>query len=87
MLSFSLRNGEAVRTDKQKMTDMSVVFFPLRFPTQTDDDVIYEQDIIRDPTSIKPWLTYIEYKQQSGSILEQAFVSANMLRHQCSGLV
>ena len=38
------------------------------------DDVVYEQDILRDPDSIKPWLVYIDHKHQSGSLLEQVFV-------------
>ncbi|TQS35096.1 hypothetical protein Golomagni_04495 [Golovinomyces magnicellulatus] len=39
-----------------------------------EDDVVYEQDILRDPGSTKPWLAYINYKLQHGSLLEQAFV-------------
>lgn len=64
-----------MRTDKQKLADMSRMLPLFLFQNQSDDDVIYEQDIIRDPMSVRPWLTYIEYKQQSGSVLEQAFVS------------
>lgn len=41
---------------------------------QSADDVVYEQDILRDPGSIKPWLIYIDYKYQHGTLLEQAFV-------------
>ena len=41
---------------------------------QSSDDVVYEQDILRDPGSIKPWLIYIDYKHQHGTLLEQAFV-------------
>ena len=41
---------------------------------KSSDDVIYEQDILRDPGSIKPWLIYIDYKHQHGSLLEKAFV-------------
>ena len=37
------------------------------------DDIVYEQDILREPDSIKPWLTYIDYKYQYGSILNQAY--------------
>lgn len=37
--------------------------------------MVYEQDILRDPGSIKPWLIYIDYKHQHGNLLEQAFVS------------
>ena len=40
----------------------------------SNDDTVYEQDIIRDPGSVKPWLAYVEFKHQHGSLLEQAFV-------------
>ncbi|EON60805.1 pre-mRNA-splicing factor syf1 [Coniosporium apollinis CBS 100218] len=40
----------------------------------SETDVIYEQDIIRNPGSIKPWLDYFNFKRQHGSLLEQAFV-------------
>ena len=40
----------------------------------SSDDVVYEQDILRDPGSIKPWLIYTDYKHQHGTLLEQAFV-------------
>ncbi|OJI96079.1 hypothetical protein ASPVEDRAFT_77853 [Aspergillus versicolor CBS 583.65] len=39
-----------------------------------DNDNVYEQDLLRNPGSIKPWLAYIEYKQQNGTLYEQAFV-------------
>ncbi|KAB8235081.1 hypothetical protein BDV23DRAFT_50182 [Aspergillus alliaceus] len=39
-----------------------------------DQDTVYEQDLLRDTGSIKPWLSYIEYKQQHGTLYEQAFV-------------
>lgn len=35
---------------------------------------MYEQDLIRDTASIKPWLSYIDFKTRHGSLLEQAFV-------------
>ncbi|KAG8527453.1 pre-mRNA-splicing factor syf1 [Bacidia gigantensis] len=38
------------------------------------DDQVFELDIIREPASVKPWLRYIDYKHQHGSLLEQAFV-------------
>jgi hypothetical protein len=41
---------------------------------QNDEDLAYEQDIIRNLGSTKPWLGYIEYKLQHGSPREQAFV-------------
>lgn len=36
--------------------------------------MVYEQDILRDGGNIKPWLIYIDYKHQHGTLLEQAFV-------------
>ena len=41
---------------------------------QSEEDTIYEQDILRDAGSTKPWLAYIEFKFQHGSMHEQAFV-------------
>jgi pre-mRNA-splicing factor SYF1 len=38
------------------------------------EDNIYEQDILRTPGSVRPWLTYIDYKMRNGTIHEQAFV-------------
>ncbi|KAH6668561.1 pre-mRNA-splicing factor SYF1 [Plectosphaerella plurivora] len=40
----------------------------------TDEDSIYEQDILRTPGSTKPWLAYIQFKTQHGTVIEQAFV-------------
>ncbi|KAI0889594.1 TPR-like protein [Annulohypoxylon maeteangense] len=40
----------------------------------TDEDAVYEQDILRDPGSTKPWLAYIQFKLQHGTQQEQAFV-------------
>ena len=42
---------------------------------KTSDDLVYEQDILRDPGKFKPWLSYVEFKQQHGNALEQAYVS------------
>jgi hypothetical protein len=42
---------------------------------QSEQDAIYEQDILRDPRSVKPWLAYVEFKRQHGTLLEQAYVS------------
>ncbi|KAI5296097.1 pre-mRNA-splicing factor syf1 [Ascosphaera acerosa] len=41
----------------------------------SDEDTPYEQDIVRDPESVKTWLNYIEFKQQHGTLLEQAFIA------------
>ena len=53
---------------------------------QSSDDVIYEQDILRDPASVKPWLIYVDYKHQHGTLLEQAFVRLNVSRGNITGL-
>lgn len=46
------------------------------------DDVVYEQDILRDPSSVKPWLRYIESKQQHRApLLDQAFVLERACAH------
>ncbi|KAJ6144510.1 Pre-mRNA-splicing factor syf1 [Penicillium chermesinum] len=46
----------------------------------TDQDTVYEQELLRDGSSIKPWLAYIEFKQQSGTLYEQAFVMERACR-------
>ncbi|KZL81126.1 pre-mrna-splicing factor syf1 [Colletotrichum incanum] len=40
----------------------------------SDEDSVYEQDILRNPGSIKPWLAYIQFKSHHGTIHERAFV-------------
>ncbi|KAI1382437.1 TPR-like protein [Hypoxylon crocopeplum] len=40
----------------------------------TDEDAVYEQDVIRDRGSTKPWLAYFQFKRQHGTLQEQAFV-------------
>ncbi|POS84461.1 TPR-like protein, partial [Erysiphe pulchra] len=40
----------------------------------SEEDAVYEQDILRDPGSTKPWLAYINFKLQHGNLQEQAFV-------------
>ncbi|KAK3398489.1 hypothetical protein B0T20DRAFT_353358 [Sordaria brevicollis] len=40
----------------------------------SEEDFPYEQDIIRNPGSTKPWLAYIEYKLQHGTVQEQAYI-------------
>ncbi|KAI1103897.1 TPR-like protein [Jackrogersella minutella] len=40
----------------------------------SDEDAVYEQDILRDQGSTKPWLAYIQFKLQHGTTQEQAFV-------------
>lgn len=40
----------------------------------SENDTIYEKDILNNPGSIKPWLEYANYKRQYGTTLEQSFV-------------
>ncbi|KAI0203869.1 TPR-like protein [Astrocystis sublimbata] len=40
----------------------------------SDEDAVYEQDVLRDPGSTKPWLAYVQFKLQHGTLHEQAFV-------------
>ncbi|KAL0471858.1 pre-mRNA-splicing factor syf-1 [Neurospora intermedia] len=40
----------------------------------SEEDFPYEQDIVRNPGSTKPWLAYIEYKLQKGTVQEQAYI-------------
>ncbi|KAF8421256.1 hypothetical protein EV426DRAFT_575913 [Tirmania nivea] len=39
-----------------------------------EDDAQFEQDILRDPYGIRPWLQYIDFKVKNGTIQEQVFV-------------
>lgn len=48
----------------------------------SENDVIYEQDVLRSPGSLKPWLEYISYKRKYGTLREQAFV----LERACTAL-
>ncbi|KAL9600384.1 MAG: hypothetical protein Q9219_003234 [cf. Caloplaca sp. 3 TL-2023] len=47
----------------------------------SSDDIVYEQDIIRDPASVKPWLAYVDHKHQYGTLLERAFVLERACLH------
>lgn len=40
----------------------------------SSEDTAYEQDILRNPGSVRPWLIYIDFKMRNGTIHEQAFV-------------
>ncbi|KAI1821670.1 TPR-like protein [Xylaria intraflava] len=40
----------------------------------SEEDAVYEQDILRDLGNTKPWLAYIQFKFQHGTLHEQAFV-------------
>ncbi|KAF2148919.1 pre-mRNA-splicing factor syf1 [Myriangium duriaei CBS 260.36] len=40
----------------------------------SEGDVIYENEVLRNPGAIRPWLDYANYKRQTGSLTEQSFV-------------
>ena len=48
----------------------------------SQNDEVYENDILRNPGSIKPWLDYAAFKRQYGTVLEQSFV----LERACAAL-
>lgn len=48
----------------------------------SENDVIYEQDVLSNPGAVKPWLEYATYKKRYGSTMEQAFV----LERACTAL-
>ncbi|EXJ55878.1 pre-mRNA-splicing factor syf1 [Cladophialophora yegresii CBS 114405] len=58
-------SGIAMASSKAPKPDLYLI---------ANEDAIYEQDIIRNPGSIRPWLTYIDFKMRNGTIHEQAFV-------------
>ncbi|RVX75071.1 Pre-mRNA-splicing factor syf1 [Exophiala mesophila] len=47
----------------------------------SNEDVIYEQDILRNTASVRPWLNYIDYKTRNGTIHERAFIMERACRH------
>src|SRR5271156_351937 len=57
-----------------EMDKSAVASTPLDFYLIAAEDAIYEQDILRNPGSVRPWLTYIDHKMRNGTIHEQAFV-------------
>ena len=61
-----------VRRSRRDLMNLGLIYCVLR--RQADQDTVYEQDLLRDAGSVKPWLAYIEYKQQHGTLYEQAFV-------------
>lgn len=44
---------------------------PLLTMEQSEEDSVYEQDVVRNPGSTKPWLSYIAFKTQHGTQQEQ----------------
>ena len=48
----------------------------------TDNDVIYETEILRNPGNIRAWLDYVHFKRQYSSLREQSFV----LERACNAL-
>jgi pre-mRNA-splicing factor SYF1 len=57
-----------------KMDKAAAASTPVDFYLIAAEDAIYEQDILRNAGSVRPWLTYIDHKMRNGTIHEQAFV-------------
>ena len=64
MPSFLARGASK---DQSPSSDMDLILIG-------DGDVIYENEILRNPGSLRPWLDYANYKKQTGSLVEQCFV-------------
>ena len=47
------------------MFTVLIIFFYCIFELQEEDDLPFEEDILRNPFTIKCWLRYIEYKKDS----------------------
>jgi pre-mRNA-splicing factor SYF1 len=67
--AMSLTNGHQPLAKTASPSPQAPEFYLI-----SSDDTIYEQDILRNPGSVKPWLTYIDHKMRNGTIHEQAFV-------------
>nr|XP_023907886.1 pre-mRNA-splicing factor syf1-like [Quercus suber]POF16319.1 pre-mrna-splicing factor syf1 [Quercus suber] len=86
--SFTISLGKAkpkkpvsAHSTASGMNSRSAMLGPQLFLiAQTDE--IYENDILRAPGSLKPWLDYVTFKTQYGSFTEQAFV----LERACNAL-
>ncbi|KAF0315279.1 Pre-mRNA-splicing factor SYF1 [Colletotrichum sp. SAR11_59] len=57
--------GNLLPNGSQRCADLHLV---------SDEDSVYEQDVLRNPGSTKPWLAYIQFKTQHGTLRERAFV-------------
>ncbi|KPI38152.1 Pre-mRNA-splicing factor syf1 [Cyphellophora attinorum] len=58
-------NGDVTMSADQRRPDFYLI---------ANDDALYEQDVLRNPGSVRPWLTYIDHKMRNGTVHEQAFV-------------
>ena len=65
------RSAEAAEMDASKSTTAK----PPDLYLIAAEDAIYEQDILRNPSSIRPWLTYIDHKMRNGTLYEQGICS------------
>ncbi|KAG6001766.1 Pre-mRNA-splicing factor syf1 [Claviceps maximensis] len=57
----------ALKSARRARLDLQIV---------SNEDFIYEQDVSRNPMSVKPWLIYIDFKLRHGNISEQNLVMA-----------
>ncbi|MCJ1359767.1 MAG: pre-mRNA-splicing factor syf1 [Icmadophila ericetorum] len=71
--TMSISESKSIKTSGPE-SDLSLYLI-------SNDDIIYEQDIIRDPSGVKPWLAYADFKFQHGTLLEQAFVLERACAH------
>jgi pre-mRNA-splicing factor SYF1 len=75
VLTMKTSSGMTKRNDAGKKA--AVKASPARHQDMyliSEADVVYEQDLLRNPGSIKPWLEYALFKRKHGSPLQQAFV-------------
>lgn len=69
------------RSKPRKSTDMAAAVTAVAQPPQAPqlylisaNDEIYEQDVLKNSQSTRPWLDYFNFKRQYGTLLEQSFV-------------
>jgi pre-mRNA-splicing factor SYF1 len=70
-------HASSIRSSQSKPKAMASKSISTRHPDLyliSESDTVYEQDILRTPGSIKPWLEYAAFKRKHGSVLQQAFV-------------
>ncbi|KAL2761247.1 hypothetical protein ACRALDRAFT_1090583 [Sodiomyces alcalophilus JCM 7366] len=59
-----------------------IVCFFNTIHSRSDEDSVFEQEVLRNPGNIEPWLAYIRFKVEHGTTQEQAFI----LERACSQL-
>lgn len=59
-----------------------ICIFALTVGSQSDEDFVFEQEILRNPGNVEAWLVYIHSKAEQGTPQEQVFI----LERACSQL-